>query len=307
MNLMPDDLDVLAETMPSLARMRRDGMTFDRYFVTNSLCCPSRATIFTGLLPHNSGVLGNTAPDGGFVGYNKNGNPARSFAVALHDAHYATAMMGKYLNGYRRRASTAFRKAGANGRGGRTPYANYDYTINHNGDIIAPEQHMTDELSALGQAFIANASGGPFFLELSTFSPHAPYTPPQRYADAFPGLTHPRTPAFGHGQTMPRRNGSKDIPPLEDRAKKRDRRDIQTARASVMGVDDMIGAIRQTLDDLGLTSDTYVIFTSDNGYHLGEYSLQGGQEDAVRHRHPMFHRSLSDPESPPGVGMTILR
>ena len=279
MNLMPDALGELAKSMPNLAQMRREGMTFDNYFVTDSLCCPSRTSILTGLLPHNSGVITNTPPNGGLVAFMQHGNEGKTFAVPLQAASYATGFMGKYLNGYEAEDSgipkgwTEWAVAG-------NAYANFNYTINHNGAIISPEPHMTDELSALGQAFIAQASGGPFFLELSTFSPHAPYTPPDRYADAFPDITYPRTPAFAATPDAYAPQWIKDIPPLERRFQTKIDELYRLRVQSMKGIDDLIGEVRGTLQDLGLAEDTYVIFTSDNGYHLGEFSLRAGKSTA---------------------------
>ena len=276
MNLMPDDLGDLDLSMPNLAQMRRDGMTFDNYFVTDSLCCPSRASIFTGLLPHNSGVLTNVPPDGGVAAFMAHNNDAKSFAVALHNGFYATAMMGKYLNGYLAETGgvpQGWSEWAVAGNG----YANFNYTINHNGEIISPEPHMTDQLSLLGQDFIANAASGPFFLELSTFSPHGPFTPPARYADAFPDITYPRTPAFAARPDEFAPQWLQNIPPLDKRFQKRIDEIYRLRVQSMKGVDDMIGDIRGTLEDLGLSQDTYVIFTSDNGFHMGEFSLRAGK------------------------------
>ncbi len=90
----------LVAYMPHLQAMQKEGLSFDRYFVTNSLCCPSRATIFTGQMPHNTQVMTNEAPTGGYEAFVAHHNPAKSFAPALQAAGYKTAMMGKYLNGY---------------------------------------------------------------------------------------------------------------------------------------------------------------------------------------------------------------
>ncbi len=276
MNLMADDLGDLARVMPNLAQMRREGMTFDNYFVSNSLCCPSRATIYTGRLPHNTGVLTNTGPTGGVEAFNAKGNDKRSFGVALNAQSYATAMMGKYLNGYLAEGGgippgwSEWAVAG-------NAYSNFNYTINHNGELISPAPHMTDQLALMGSAFIEGAAEGPFFLELSTFSPHAPYTPPERYAASFMDLTYPRTPAFAARPDEHAPQWLQDIPELP-RSFQRKIDDVYRMRMqSVAGVDDMIGDIRATLDELGLTEDTYVIFTGDNGYHLGEFSMRAGK------------------------------
>ena len=77
--------------------MQREGATFDRYFVTNSLCCPSRASIFTGRYPHSSGVLTNMRRAAGSRAF----RPRDTFATSLQGAGYMTALIGEYLNGYR--------------------------------------------------------------------------------------------------------------------------------------------------------------------------------------------------------------
>src|SRR2546428_6242622 len=105
MNLIPY---MLQSPHGGLQSMMSEGTTFSNYFVSNSLCCPSRSSIFTGKFPHNTGVFTNTwAPlkgrtDGGFGAFNNNKNKDQlhTFALALHQAGYQTAMLGKYLNGY---------------------------------------------------------------------------------------------------------------------------------------------------------------------------------------------------------------
>src|SRR5262249_21672212 len=100
MDLISSDQDILNKSMPNLAQMMKEGASFSNYFVTDSLCCPSRTSIFTGLMPHNSMVFTNNPPFGGYEGFMAHGDDAKSFAVTLHNAFYQTAMMGKYLNGY---------------------------------------------------------------------------------------------------------------------------------------------------------------------------------------------------------------
>src|SRR3954466_12681713 len=98
--VLTDDLSWnLVRFMPNVLAMQREGMTFSNYFVTDSLCCPSRASIFTGRYPHNHGVLTNTAPWGGFAAFRR-GAESSTFATELQGAGFRTAMMGKYLNGY---------------------------------------------------------------------------------------------------------------------------------------------------------------------------------------------------------------
>ena len=112
MNLLPYMLDLADPPHPhGLQDMVNTGTTFTNYFVSNSLCCPSRASIFTGKYSHNTGVFENVwAPQatpprmgGGLGAFLHYGNQTQTFALALHGNYltrmYVTAMMGKYLNG----------------------------------------------------------------------------------------------------------------------------------------------------------------------------------------------------------------
>src|SRR5438270_8919553 len=99
--VLTDDLSTnLIRYMPHVRALERRGTTFTNYTVTDSLCCPSRASIFTGRFPHNTGIFTNAGPDGGFDTFFGRGEETQTFATALQGAGYRTAMMGKYLNNY---------------------------------------------------------------------------------------------------------------------------------------------------------------------------------------------------------------
>ena len=84
------------ENLRSLITNR--GMTLENAYVTQSLCCPSRASILRGQYPHNTGVTTNRAED--YAEFVSSGREASTFATWIHDAGYQTAYFGKYLNGY---------------------------------------------------------------------------------------------------------------------------------------------------------------------------------------------------------------
>ena len=99
--ILTDDLSMdLLPYMPHVLAMEQQGLSFSNYFVSDSLCCPSRASILSGRFPHDTGVLANFGPHGGFPAFHDRGEERSTFAVALHRDGYVTAMMGKYLNGY---------------------------------------------------------------------------------------------------------------------------------------------------------------------------------------------------------------
>ena len=94
-----EDSDLHAFMPKTKALLHEQGTTFDTYFVTYSLCCPSRATTLRGQYPHSTGVRGNTPPLGGFETFRALGRETSTIATWLRDAGYRTAMFGKYLNG----------------------------------------------------------------------------------------------------------------------------------------------------------------------------------------------------------------
>src|SRR5256885_8472060 len=99
--VLTDDLAWnLVKYMPHVKQLRARGTTFTNYFVTDSLCCPSRASTFTGRYPHDTGIFTNGGADGGFAAFHARGEEKHTFAIRLQAHGYRTAMMGKYLNGY---------------------------------------------------------------------------------------------------------------------------------------------------------------------------------------------------------------
>ena len=100
MFVLADDLSSdLVPYMRQVQALQRQGTSFDRYVVTDSLCCPSRASIFTGRYPHSTGVIRNQPPDGGWPVFHAVAEKS-TFATSLARVGYRTALMGKYMNGY---------------------------------------------------------------------------------------------------------------------------------------------------------------------------------------------------------------
>lgn len=299
--ILADDLSTnLVPYMPNLLAMQQEGTSFSNYFVTDSLCCPSRSSIFTGKFPHNTGVLTNGKPDGGYAAFNAHGNEALTFAVALQRGGYKTAMLGKYLNGYLPAAhrSGILRRprrvaAAPGGEGNGVPagwdewdvagngYLEFNYALNQNGSVTRygsqPQDYLTDVVAGLADAFVRRSAPGPFFVEIATFAPHAPYIPAPRDADRFPGLEAPRSPAFGARPDAAAPRWLRSIPPLAPAEIQMIDRAFQKRVRSVQAIDRMIGQIRATLAALG-DHDTYVVFSSDNGLHMGEWSLRPGKQ-----------------------------
>jgi N-acetylglucosamine-6-sulfatase len=286
--VLTDDLSMdLLQYMPTVEALADRGTTLTNYYVSDSLCCPSRASIFTGDFPHDTGVFTNTGRQGGFNVFHARGEQQRSFNVALQNAGYRTAMMGKYLNGYLEPGKTSvpdsYVPPGWNewdvaGWG----YPEYDYMLNHDGAVRwyghRPRDYLTNVLARLGTRFIDSSAGSqqPFFLELATFAPHSPYTPARRYLHAFPGLTAPEPPNFN---AMPTHAPSwlADHPPLRPGQIRYINHVFRRRVQAVQSVDTMIARIEAALRANGMLNDTYIVFSSDNGLHTGEYRLMPGK------------------------------
>jgi arylsulfatase A-like enzyme len=267
--------------------LQREGMTFDRYFVTNSLCCPSRASIFSGQYPHSSGVLTNMPPAGGVSAFRRHD----TFAVSLEASGYMTALMGKYLNGYRPLAGRVPPGWTEWAVGGEA-YANYDYALltRKKGRTALARygssagDYLTDVISRRGQGFIRRAAKAkrPFLLELSTYTPHAPFTPAPRDAATFPGLTAPRSTLYDAPQLVGAPRWLTQGPLSAEQMADLDS-DFRLRVQSVQAIDKLIGDVRAQLRRLGVAGNTYIVFSSDNGYHMGERRLHQGKQTAFDH------------------------
>ncbi|KUL24511.1 sulfatase family protein [Actinoplanes awajinensis] len=289
--VLTDDLSTnLVPYLPSVLALQKEGTTFTDYTVTDSLCCPSRASILRGQYPHHTGIFKNHGADGGFQLFHSRGEEKSTFATDLQAAGYRTAFLGKYLNEYLPRNTQG------TGRPyvppgwdewyvGGNAYQNYDYALNENGVVTTyghrPQDYLTDVLSAKASAFIttAAASGRPFMMEVATYTPHSPYTPAAADTAKFLDVKAPRTAAYDtipdHAPHWLSRHA-----PLT--TKQRQTLDLEFRRRvqAVQSVDRMITSLRATLDRAGVAGDTIVVFNSDNGYHMGEYRLTSGKQTA---------------------------
>jgi N-acetylglucosamine-6-sulfatase len=280
--IMADDLDVgSTETavanhfMPNLKQYLIDpGTTFSESFVTESLCCPSRSTYLTGQYAHNHGVLRNGGDVGGFEKLDH----TSTLAVWLSAGNYRTGHVGKYLNGYTFEHLVPPGWQEWHGLVDPTTYCMYDYTVSHNGSPQtyghSAADYQTDVLAGLAETFILNSDPRPFFLSITPLAPHREtYCNPGgvRPAPRHEGtvrLPLPRPPSFNEPDMRDKPTWMQQLPlrdPMEV-AKLYNQR-IEALRA----VDDLIGRVVNALQTVGKVEHTVLLFTSDNGYLLGQH------------------------------------
>lgn len=272
--IMTDDQrwDTL-QYLPNVSRLASEGMTFINSFTTTPLCCPSRASFFTGQYGHNHGVKGQFPPLGGAPML----NASSTIATWLHDAGYTTGLFGKYLNGYHLLSPqippgwdsfNAFLDNNLN--------LYYNYTLNENGILTTygntSVDYSTDVLRDKAIQFIRSNTIKPFYVELNPFAPHWPPIPAPRHIGAFATITPWRPPSYGEADVSDKPSYIKNAATawIPEKGEAIDQQRID-ALESLLAVDDAVGMILDTLDELGLTRNTIIVFTSDHGYGWGEH------------------------------------
>ena len=259
--------------MPQTLRyFRGGGRQFTNAFATTPLCCPSRATSLTGRYAHNTGVRQNR-PDGL--------DRSTLFPRLLRRAGYRTAMAGKFLNRFRGRPPYFERSA----RLLRLLQGAYvDPLFMVDGDIRRQTGYSTTLIGQYARRFLRSFEGddaAPWFLYLAPVAPHHPWTPAPRY-------TRSPLPRWSGNPAVFERDRS-DKPPYV-RTLHFTRADAQIVRAgqlrTLMSVDEMVGRLVATLEDLGEKRDTLAIFTSDNGYLWADHAFGGDFGTAGEKRVP---------------------
>lgn len=278
-----DDLKYMPKTRSVL---KAKGLSFSNAFVSNSLCCPSRATIMRGQYSHNTGVWTNqNGSRGGWQAYKNKGNQNDNVATRLHAAGYKTGLFGKYLNGYNNTRSIP--------PGWDRWFANfearyYDYDMNDQGTIRhfgrQNSDYFTDVLRRKTEAFIgaSAAADRPFFAYVAPKAPHDEEglgmpIPAPRDRHAYDGLKARRSPSFNENNVSDKPPWIRGLRKLSDADKRKlDNRHERRAE-SLQAVDDLVAGVVDKLRDKGELGNTYVFFVSDNGWQEGEHRLDFGK------------------------------
>jgi len=289
--LLTDDLDLTSyQDFPNFKKYMLDqGTYFDQYFVDDSLCCPSRSSTVRGQYVHNTGVQGNVAPNGGFQRFHDLGEENSTIGTWLQADGYQTALIGKYLNRYPGNLPKTYVPPGWSEWDSPTagyPYGEYDYTLNENGKLVAygeqPQDYGTDVYGKKADAFITQsaAKGNPIFLYLATYAPHEPATAAQQDLDAFPNAMMPRTPSFNEQDMSDKPAWIRDRAQLTNKQVTQIDTLYRKRLQSMLDVDRILGNLVTTLQATGQLDNTYIVFASDNGFHLGQHRLPPGKQTA---------------------------
>ena len=289
--ILTDDLDLHElEVMPKLKSLLIDqGMSFSQYFANVSLCCPSRVTTLSGQYAHNTHVMTNGGTNGGFETFHERNGEQSTLATWLQAKGYRTALIGKYLNGYPNTTSLKYVPPGwtewASPSAGDT-YSEFNYTLNHNGKLKKFKQRATDYgtdvYAKIAKDFMLQSISdqAPFFTFLSVVAPHFPATPAPRHQTLFPSAKAPRTPSFNEADVSDKPAFVREKLLLKPRAAQWIDKFYRLRIQSLQAVDEAIADLYKTLEDTNQLDNTYIVFSSDNGFHLGQHRLRSGKETA---------------------------
>jgi arylsulfatase A-like enzyme len=248
-------LDVMPKTRSWLVDQ---GTTFPQGYVSTPLCCPARSTLMSGRYMHNHTVYDN--------GQDEKLDKAWTLARYLQDAGYRTAMAGKYLVGYP----------------GSSAPPNYDrYAVTTGGYKDVPFNvdgstrrvpYSTDFIAEITNSFLDDFEvddARPWYLYVTPQAPHSDFEPSDKYADA-PVPKFVPSPAFSDDKNdtapfLANLHRSLDETIAEHDGQLR----------TLLSVDDMVDSILRKLQADGELDDTLIIYSSDNGYHWGEFGVRG--------------------------------
>ncbi|KAI2643529.1 Arylsulphatase [Xylaria nigripes] len=304
--ILTDDQDARLNSLQYMPLVKKhlieQGTSFNKHYCTTAICCPSRVNLWTGKSPHNTNVTDVNPPYGGYPKFVSQGFNDNYFPVWLQQAGYDTYYTGKLFNAH------SIENYNSPYAGGYTAsdflldpytYEYYNATFQRNRD--APRsyegKYSTDVMAEIAYGFlddaVRNLQDRPFFLTIAPVGPHSNVVlmetpsitsvplfteplPAKRHEHLFENVTVPRTENFNPDHpsganwllNLPQQNQS-NIDYNDHFYRQRLR--------SLQAVDELVDGVMTRLEDYGILEDTYVVYSSDNGFHIGQHRMQPGK------------------------------
>ncbi|KAM0723466.1 hypothetical protein Q7P37_000452 [Cladosporium fusiforme] len=297
--ILTDDQDLHMQSidyMPLLNKhITSKGTTFEKHYCTVSICCPSRVNIWTGLAAHNNNVTDLSPPYGGYPKFVREGLNDNWLPVWLQQLGYNTYYTGKLFNSHTVDNYDDPPVNGFNGSDFLLDPFTYEYwnaTMTHNGELPVSFEgkYSPDVMSSQALGFLDDAAShkDPFFIAVAPIAPHSnmrlqkprQFDLPQyaeRHADLFKDYKIPRTENF-NPEIPSGVSWVRELPKLNQTLIDYHDEFQRSRLRALQSVDEMIDGLVQSLESKGLLDNTYIIYTTDNGFHISQHRLPPGKE-----------------------------
>jgi len=293
--LFTDDQDLDLGSMQYLPTVRsqivEQGFTAQNHYATVALCCPSRVALLRGQHAHNTNNTYVNAPGGGYDKFRLSGEDNDYLPHWLKKAGYHSEYIGKLMNQYGPYNYNFTPKGWDHFDGLLDPYT-YIYNtpvFSTNGarPVYYAKHHQTDVIRAKAvdrlTQLVANTSQ-PWYLQVSTVAPHQqfntsgryPPVPATRHQNLYPGLQAPRTPNFNPAQ-QDKPSWIGKLPQMNDTQIAFSDATYRGRAQALAGIDELIGNLLDILEQAGQLDNTYIMFSADHGYHVGQHRIPAGK------------------------------
>jgi N-acetylglucosamine-6-sulfatase len=284
--LTDDQLEgtVRPQVMPNVYReLVQHGTRFTNSFVSNTWCCPSRATAFTGQYSGHNGVW-TTGGRWGLKVWHGRHQERNSLPVWMHQGGYRTGIFGKYMNQFGTSAAYTYSPPGWDVTAiesdlvYETNGGFYDYDLYEDGRIVhygsAPTDYSTRVLTQKARSFIASSGSRPWFAYVAYNSPHGPGTPDPLDTAAGAGVTYrsPNNVCEADVSDKPAYVRSQPACSISARSYNQKMRSQQSRLLA--SVDRGVGRIIDDLKSSGELRNTIIVYSSDNGHEMYNHRLR---------------------------------
>lgn len=310
--ILTDDQDAHLQSldyMPLLKKHLLDqGTMYKRHYCTTAICCPARVTLWTGRAAHNTNVTDVNPPHGGYPKFLSQGLNEKYLPVWLQNEGYNTYYAGKLFNAHTTDNYNTPHAAGWNGSDFLLDpftysYLNSTYQRNQDPPVSYEGSYTTDVLAGKALGFLdeAASSSAPFFLGIAPVAPHCNvwentthgssavrvsgaltdlvFTPPipaKRHEELFKDVKVPRTDNFNPDKPSGA-NWMLKLSELDEQKVDLYDHFYRSRLRALQSVDELVESVVIRLEELGIADNTYIFYTSDNGYHIGQHRLPPGK------------------------------